>query len=254
MSPALKVCAMLSFIQDHKSTRCGVVVQMWDRDLWIRTETDTSAYNDKFRPAEQLYAACIEPRSNVDFVMRRNKQEIKAKSRETVAAQQARHVQQRRYNELVERQEKLLKGEPSEAFEDLHLECSSEKLPEHSSQAEEQQGVHSSRTSTAVSDKLTTQGPQDQGEGEDVFSCFSGVGGAKANVSGVSITGSFGEETPSGGRENTMHGSDACIDEGMQETSGEEMLSWEDVDGAAEDEDEEDSSREGRQLRPQQQK
>ena len=87
----------------------SLVVKVWDRDLWIRTETNPSAYKDKFRPGEQLFAACVTPRSsNVDFLQFREKVDARDKTREAAAATHARSAELEGYQKLVERQEKLL--------------------------------------------------------------------------------------------------------------------------------------------------
>lgn len=92
-----------------------MLVQVWDRDLWIRTETDATAYADKFRPAEQLYAACIEPRSEVDCVVTRNNQEITRKFKAATAAAKTAETEKKRYQDILDHQALLFASpEPSE--------------------------------------------------------------------------------------------------------------------------------------------
>ena len=91
------------------------VLQLWDRDLWIRTETNPRAYSDKFRPAEQLFAACVKPRSSVEFLQHRDKNDAGVKAKEAAEAAKARQAEKYRYQKLIQQQEKLLNIlEPSE--------------------------------------------------------------------------------------------------------------------------------------------
>lgn len=193
-----------------------MAVQVWDRDLWIRTETEPSAYNDKFRPAEQLYAACTEPRSDVDFVVRRNKQEASARQREAELAQKATENEHKKHAQLLERQEKLFSDpEPSEENENSFQKMEG---PEGSKlDAEDQSSTDKGNNNTSgVLESDTYE------EGEDLWASFSEPGGAERNAWMV-------EEGERSQMPHAMHDRHATRDDTVAEED--DTMSWEDLDG-----------------------
>lgn len=86
-------------------------VQVWDRDMWIRTDTGMEVYDDRFRPGEQLYGSCVRaPPSRVSE--KRDMQERTAQRGTDAAAQNARRSLQKRLRRFWAEQDDYLSGGP----------------------------------------------------------------------------------------------------------------------------------------------
>lgn len=85
-------------------------MQVWDRDMWIRTDTSVAVYDDRFRAGEQLYGTCVRaPPSRLQE--RRDLQERSIQRSTEAAAQHVRHTAHRRLRRFWAEQDELLSPE-----------------------------------------------------------------------------------------------------------------------------------------------
>eukprot|EP00892_Ulva_mutabilis_P010639 jgi/Ulvmu1/7948/UM004_0181.1 len=84
--------------------------KVWDRDMWIRTDTSADVYEDRFRPGEQLYGACVRPTSP-RLQEQRDQQEHAVRRSSDAAAQHARRAQQKRLQRFWAQQDEYLSAE-----------------------------------------------------------------------------------------------------------------------------------------------
>jgi hypothetical protein len=194
------------------------MMQVWDRDLWIRTETAPSAYEDKFRPAEQLYGACIEPRSNVDFVLRRNRQAASAKQKEDAAAKHAAKNERKKIESIIQWQGTYLgRPEPPEELEENQV-LSGE------ARGQEDKVTGSQHTPDDASSQTESQTMQ-----EDVFASFA-TGKVRKQARDRAKHSDVDVESL-----DSMHGDHAQMSVSMP--TEDQSLPWEELDSSPEAED-----------------
>lgn len=87
-----------------------IPVQVWDRDMWIRTDTSVAVYEDRFRPGEQLYGTCVRATSP-KMQERRDLQEQTLRRSTDAAAQHARRTLNKRLRRFWAQQDEYLSAE-----------------------------------------------------------------------------------------------------------------------------------------------
>ena len=93
-----------------------VPLQVWDRDMWIRTDTSEGVYEDRFRPGEQLYGTCVHAAPSW-LQERRDAQEHSHRRSMDAAAENLQRAQQKRLRRFWARQDEYLAAEGGEAVE-----------------------------------------------------------------------------------------------------------------------------------------